>query len=58
MAIRLRKKRNGWIALCAAKNKKEEKDIYIDDAQDHALRIKFLEDYTSEGFIKENKNGN
>lgn len=49
MAIRLRKVENKWIALCAAESEPENEDIYIDDAIDHAIRVKFIKDYESEG---------
>lgn len=39
-------------ALCAAKTKAKKGDIYLDDVIDHALRMKFIEDYKSEGLIK------
>lgn len=50
MAIRLRKTQDGWVALCAAENKREDGDIYLDDNLDRALRIKFKADYISEGY--------
>lgn len=56
MAIRIRKTKNknavggfSYVALCAAKNKRKEGDIYLNDPIDHALRMKFLEDYREEG---------
>ena len=53
MAIRIRKtdsiKPYGYIALCAAEFKAKDGDIYIDDAIDYALRMKFIKDYESEG---------
>jgi len=50
MAIRIRKIENGKIvALCAAEFEAEEGDIYLDDMVDHALRMKFIKDYESEG---------
>lgn len=58
MAIRIQKVKNkniksgfSYIALCAAENKYKKGDIYLDDAIDHALRMKFLKDYKSEGWI-------
>ena len=42
-----------WIALCAAEYPEEPGDVYLDDGQDHALRIKYIEDYKSEGLIPE-----
>ena len=45
MAIRLRHiKGNTWIALCAARSKEKEGDLYIDDGQHDALSNKFLVD--------------
>jgi len=41
-----------YVALCAAENKYEKGDIYLNDNIDHALRIKFIEDYKKEGLIK------
>ena len=40
-----------WIALCAAKSEEKEGDVYLDDSQDHALRRKYIADYTREGLI-------
>ena len=57
MAVRLRFRNGEWIALCAAEHKAELFDIYIDDSQDHALRIKYISDYKLEGLIKEADNG-
>lgn len=52
MAIRIRKVKNknatggfSYVVLCAAKNKSKKGDIYLDDSIDHALRMKFLDDY-------------
>ncbi len=55
MAVRLRKINGVWFALCAAEYPHQPgiEEIYLDDAQDHALRIKYLEDFKSEGLIKE-----
>lgn len=55
MAVRLRQDRfsGEWTALCAAKHRARPGDVYIDNAQDHALRKKYLADYKSEGLIKE-----
>lgn len=52
MAIRLRLNEDGWRALCAAESMPLLDDIYLDDAQDHALRLKFLRDYQSEGLTR------
>ena len=53
MAIRLRKIDGKWKALCAAKYKLHLDDIYLDDAQHHALSEKFMGDFNKMGFIKE-----
>jgi len=49
MAIRIRKVNGEIIALCAAEFEPKDRDIYLDDTIDHALRMKFLKDYKSEG---------
>ena len=51
MAIRIRKINGKTVALCATKNKYKKGDIYLNDSIDHALRMKFLKDYKSEGRI-------
>ena len=51
MAIRIRKVDGEIIALCAVESGPEDNDIYLDDAIDHALRIKFIKDYESEGVV-------
>ena len=53
MAIRIRRIDGHLVALCAARAEEKPEDIYINDEMDHALRIKFLIDYESEGLIKE-----
>lgn len=53
MAIRLRQVDRRWVALCAAKTKPEEGDLYLDDNMHHALTVKFGLDFFSEGLIKE-----
>ena len=45
MAIRLRKIKNQWIALCAYETNEQAKDIYIDDAQHYALACKFAREH-------------
>ena len=52
MAIRIRKVNGKIIALCAAKSKPKEGDIYLDDGMHHALSIKFEHDFRSMGFLK------
>ncbi len=37
MAIRLRKIGERWIALCAARSKAKEGDVYLDDGQHDAI---------------------
>jgi len=49
MAIRLRKIKDTWIALCAAESDKKAGDIYLDDNLHHALSTKFALDFNSEG---------
>ena len=49
MAIRIRKINDEFVALCAAETEPEDGDLYLDDVIDHALRMKFIEDYESEG---------
>ena len=51
MAVRLRWTGRGWVALCVAEYEAQPGDVYIDDAQDHALRQKYLADYESEGLL-------
>ena len=53
MAIRIREINGETVALCAAKTKAEEGDIYISDASHHALSTKLIVDFTSEGWIPE-----
>lgn len=47
MAIRLRQVNSIWIALCAARSVPKEGDVYLDDAQHHALGCKFSSDYNA-----------
>lgn len=49
MAIRIRKIQGHTIALCAAKTKAKEGDIYLGDGVHHALSTKFGVDWVSEG---------
>ena len=49
MAIRIRRIHGETVALCAAETKPNDGDIYLDDNIDHALRVKFIKDYESEG---------
>ena len=51
MAVRVREVDNELVALCAAETKAEPGDLYLDDVVDHALRKKYIEDYTNEGLI-------
>lgn len=45
MAIRLRQIEGEWVALCAAKTKALEGDVYLDDALHYALALKFGRDF-------------
>lgn len=36
------------VALCAVESDPMPGDVYLDDADDHALRVKFVRDYQSE----------
>lgn len=44
MAIRLRKVKEHWIALCAARSIAKRGDVYVGDAQHEALANKFARD--------------
>ena len=55
MAVRIRVIRDRLVALCAAEHPAKLGDIYLDDAEDHALRQKYLADYHSEGLISDDK---
>ncbi len=46
MAIRLRKVKGTWVALCAVEADLKEGDVYIDDAQHYALACKFAREHT------------
>ena len=50
MSIRIRIVDGVTVALCAARSVEKPGDVYIDDAQHHALSEKFSEDFASEGF--------
>lgn len=45
MAIRIREVDGTTIAICAAMSEEKEGDIYIGDAEQYALSMKFHEDY-------------
>lgn len=45
MAIRLRKVKSTWVALCAVESDPKEGDIYLDDGMHHALAGKFARDW-------------
>jgi hypothetical protein len=49
MAMRLRKTGQFWKALCAAETEALPGDVYLDDAQDRAIRLKIEADWNSEG---------
>lgn len=51
MAMRLRNWGDGWVAVCAAEHGARPGDIYLDDAHDHAIRVKLMADWKSEGFM-------
>jgi len=52
MAMRLRQDKEGcWVALCAAASKPQPGDVYLNDAQDRAIRLKLEADWLSEGFM-------
>ena len=53
MAIRIREIEGHTVALCAAKTKAKEGDIYLDDGAHHALSTKFGVDWVSEGRFTE-----
>lgn len=48
MAIRVRTIDGVVVALCAAEFPAQEGDLYIDDAQDHAIRQKLWTDWRAE----------
>lgn len=52
MAIRIRQHKGYAVALCAAKTKAKEGDIYLGDEVHHALSVKFALDFESEGFME------
>ena len=54
MAIRIRKRGVGYIALCAAESKPKMGDIYLDDGMHGALSDKFEADFIKMGFMKNN----
>ncbi len=53
MAIRIREIKGHIVAVCAAKTKAKEGDIYLGDAIHHALSTKFGVDWVSEGRLTE-----
>jgi hypothetical protein len=53
MAIRIRNVKGKVVALCAALSKEKKGDIYLGDAEHHALSTKLEIDFWSEGIIKE-----
>ncbi len=53
MAIRIREIEGKTVALCAAKTKAKERDIYLNDCVHHALTTKFGVDWVSEGRLIE-----
>lgn len=51
MAIRIRIAEGTMVALCAARSMPVDGDVYLDDAQHHALGQKFLRDFIEEGLL-------
>lgn len=49
MAIRIRVIDGRTVALCAVETEAKLDDLYLNDSVDHALRVKFVRDYKSEG---------
>ena len=54
MSIRIRKVQGTLVALCAAKTKALDGDVYLDDGCHHALMVKFTEDLRTEGRLRKN----
>lgn len=52
MAIILRKVNGTLVALCAAKTKVKNGDVYLNDDTHHALTEKFARDFTEMGFLR------
>lgn len=52
MSIRIRTIDGVTVAICAARSVEKPGDVYLDDAQHHALAEKFREDFTSEGAVR------
>ena len=55
MAIRIRSKGKGYVALCAAESELRDGDLYINDGQHNALSKKFEADFKKMGFWKNDK---
>jgi hypothetical protein len=55
MAIRIRKRDGGYVALCAAESRAKRGDIYLNDGIHGALTKKFEADFITMGFMKNNK---
>ena len=53
MSIRIREIKGHIVAVCAAKTKAKEGDIYLNDGAHHALTTKFGVDWVSEGRLTE-----
>lgn len=53
MAIRIRVVNGETVALCAAEHEAQAGDHYLDDAEHHALTVKFEADFRSMGMLKE-----
>lgn len=52
MSIRIRTVHGVRVALCAARSMPKAGDVYLDDADHHALMIKFELDLASEGALR------
>lgn len=50
MSIRIRTVGTVMVAICAARSVAKPGDVYLDDAQHHALVEKFMADFQSEGY--------
>ncbi len=50
MSIRIRVVDGVMVALCAARSVEKPGDLYLGDAEHHALAEKFMEDFQSEGY--------
>jgi hypothetical protein len=51
MAIRIRRVKGLYVALCAAESQPDPGDIYLNDGMHSSLTEKFTKDFESEGLI-------